>query len=56
MREAGSVSIDQKHSEHFVVDMTLDERSGFGQYFVEVQRSIDFLANFGKGRQYLWVF
>ena len=41
----------KQHSENFVVDQALDLRGRAGQNFVEVQRSVNFLRDFGEDRQ-----
>src|ERR1700751_901 len=39
---------NQKDAEDFVVNVLLDERSGAGKNFVEIQGSVDLLTDFGK--------
>ena len=43
--------VDQQDAEDFVVDQALHERRGFSQHFVEVQRGINFLADFDQRRE-----
>ena len=40
--------VEQHHREDLVVDQALDEGGGLGEHAVEIQRSVDLLADLGE--------
>ncbi len=47
-----SIPFDHQHAEDFVVDVPLDQCRRSRQHFVQIQRSIHFLADFRKCRKH----
>ena len=39
----------KQHTENFVIDMSFDKRGGSREYFIEIERGVYFLADFGQG-------
>ena len=48
VRERLRSLIEQHHRKDLVVDQALDERGRLGQHAVEIQRSVDLLADLGE--------
>ena len=47
--ERAVASFDQQDAKNFVVDVLLDERRGAREHHVQIEGSVHFLADFGKG-------
>ena len=51
--KGGAALFHQQDTKNFVVDVPFDERGCARQNFVKIEGSVHFLADFGKGREYL---
>ena len=52
MPKIASVALNHQHAEDFVINMPLDERRRASQYFIQLQRSVHFLADFSERGQH----